>query len=705
MKQPEKILKEVYGYDQFRPLQREVIEHALSGQDSVVIMPTGGGKSVCFQIPALLFDKVTLVISPLISLMKDQVEALHANGVKAAFFNSSQSDFEKRMIIEECMENKIKLLYISPETLVHAFEHWLNKIPVSLVAIDEAHCVSTWGHDFRPEYGQIKALRKHYKNVPFMALTATADKTTRKDIAQQLGLVNEQLFLSSFNRPNLSLAVRSQIPKKKKEQEILTFIRERGDEAGIIYCLSRKETEKWSTFLNDNGIQSRFYHAGLDAATRNAVQDGFIHDNCKIICATIAFGMGIDKSNVRWVIHNNLPKNIEGYYQEIGRAGRDGLPSDTVLYYNYRDVVLLNDFITDSDLKTTYQEKIKRILNYAEATSCRRNILLSYFGEFNEAPCNNCDVCENPPQIINGKVIAQKALSAIARTNEEVGANMLVNILRGAKTMDLFDRGYEKLKTYGAGKDDSFANWQQYINQLINLGLIEIAYDDHLKLKITPLGDEVLRTDKPLKLVKPEKRSKTKAKTVQSKSKASGSPNENIVEAIKAWRKEIARENKVPAYVIFHDATLNDIAAKQPSTEAELRDIQGMGTVKIERFGQIVLEIVANEKARRPAKSAQKKSTLDETLELYAQGKDVEEICAARNLSPTTVFGHLCKLYEEGYTIDLHKYVSEYEINQVKAARQQLKGTNQLKPIYEQLNQTMDYQKIALALTILSGYH
>lgn len=704
MKNPNNILKEVFGYDNFRPLQQEIIEHTLSGQDSVVIMPTGGGKSVCFQIPALIFDKVTIVISPLISLMRDQVEALKSNGVAAAYFNSSQSDFEKRMIIEDCRTNKLKLLYLSPETLVHAFDSWLQDIPVSFVAVDEAHCVSMWGHDFRPEYAQLKSFRNHYKNVPFMALTATADKITRKDISDQLGMKNPELFLSSFNRSNLSLAVRPQVPAKQKEKEVLQFIGERKQESGIIYCLSRKETEKWSALLNSNGLNARHYHAGMTSESREIVQDGFINDQFTIICATIAFGMGIDKSNVRWIIHNNLPKNIEGYYQEIGRAGRDGLPSDTVLFYNYRDVILLNDFVQESAFKETYLEKIRRMIQYAEATSCRRNILLSYFGEYNDVPCQNCDVCQNPPAFLAGKVIAQMAISGILRTQENVGITMLINLLRGAKTGELFEKKYHLIKTYGVGNKHSYAEWQHYINQLINLGFIEIAYDDHLKLKVTTEGQSIIKNEKKLQLTRlviPEKKKK-KEKASGSDKKTASKTDSSLFETLRAYRKEIATQNKVPAYVIFHDATLNDIATTKPKNEYELLAIQGMGKLKLERFGADLLALIAQ---HNTAKTTSKLSTTLQTFSLYEQGLSLEDIAKERDLSANTILGHLCKLYEENHPVDLNKYITEYEVNKIRASRKKLKNTNQLKPIFEDLNGELDFQKIAVGLTILSKYH
>ena len=694
---PEKILQDYFGYKSFRPLQREIIEHALSGQDALVIMPTGGGKSICFQIPSLIFKDLTLVVSPLISLMKDQVDTLQANGIKAAFYNSSLSEFEKSQLIESCFSKEIRLLYISPESLLLALKTWLRKLEISLLVVDEAHCVSMWGHDFRPEYQQIHLLREVFPSAPMMAVTATADKITRRDIAEKLGLRNQQLFLASFQRPNLQLNVRSQVPKPKKEKEILSFIHERAGESGIYYCLSRKETEEWSAFFNQHGIQAKYYHAGMSASERDAVQDGFIRDEFTVICATIAFGMGIDKSNVRWIIHNNLPKNVEGYYQEIGRAGRDGLPSDTVLYYNYRDVVLLNDFVKDSEFKTVYQEKIKRMLYYAEASTCRRNIVLSYFGETATQNCGNCDNCLNPPELFDGTVIAQKALSAVSRVQESVGINLLINVLRGADTLEIHEKNLHLVKTYGVGREHSFAEWQHFINQLINHGVLEIAYDDYLRLKLTPLSTEVLKGQQKISLAAYKERVTEKQKEPKQKA---GSADESLLGALKEWRKQIAAQNRVPAYVIFHDSTLTEIAARLPQNSKELLEVQGMGQTKFERFGEAILELVKST-ASTPKK--EKGSTFELTYALYEQGLTVEEMAAARNLNENTIYGHLARLYEEGKPVNLHKYVSEFEVNRVKEVRKKLNQTNQLKPIFEALNGELDYRKIGLALSILAG--
>lgn len=704
MQTSDNILKEQFGYHQFRPLQREIIEHVISGQDALVIMPTGGGKSICFQIPALMKEHVTLVISPLISLMKDQVDTLKSNGVNAAYYNSSISEYDKANIIESAFNGQLKLLYISPESLVVAFQSWLRKLTLSLLVIDEAHCVSMWGHDFRPEYAQIDQIRNYFAHVPAMAVTATADKVTRKDISSKLGLKNPQIFLASFARPNLSLAVRAQISKSKKESEIIRFIKSRPGASGIYYCLSRKETESWSALFNAAGISSKFYHAGMPSGDRDAVQDAFIKDDVQVICATIAFGMGIDKSNVRWIIHNNLPKNIEGYYQEIGRAGRDGLPADTVLYYNYRDVVLLKDFVEDSDFKEVYHEKIKRMLHYAEASSCRRNMILSYFGEASHEPCGNCDNCLSPAPLIDATIIAQKALSAVSRCGESIGINLLIGVLRGAKTAEVFDRKLDIIKTYGAGKEFSFNAWQYYVNQLVNLGYLEIAYDDHMNLKLTPSSEVVLKQGGKVELAEfTEKELKT---TTRQPENQVIEVDMQLLEELKNWRREKAKISGVPAYVILHDSTLQELAARRPHQLGELAEISGMGKVKIDRLGDEIIELTKKYPEGNAVFSTrqkiEKKSTYEMTLDLYKQGLDAEQIAKVRHVATETILGHFAKLYENGESIDLNKYVTEFEVNRVKEARRKLNQTMHLKPIFDELDGEVDYRKIGLALSILS---
>ncbi|UKN02439.1 DNA helicase RecQ [Paracrocinitomix mangrovi] len=694
MIRPVEILKSVFGYDSFRQNQEEIIEHALADQDALVIMPTGGGKSICFQIPAIIKPNLTLVISPLISLMKDQVESIRANGVDVAYYNSSMTDSQRLEVRRNAVENKIKLLYLSPETLISSID-WIKQLKIDMIAVDEAHCVSMWGHDFRPEYQQIGELRKHFKNKPMLAFTATADKITRKDISEKLSLQNPTVFISSFDRPNLSLAVRSQVPKKDKQKEVVNFIKSRGVESGIIYCLSRKETEEWSNYLNSRGISSRYYHAGMPAAERDAVQEGFINDSYDVICATIAFGMGIDKSNVRWVIHNNLPKNIEGFYQEIGRAGRDGMPSETILYFNYRDVVLQKDFVKESDIKEVYHEKINRMLQYAESSSCRRRILLAYFGEHLTEDCGNCDICDSPPIFIDGTVIAQKALSAASRTNQSVGINLLVNVLRGAQTMDIFEQNLHQIKTYGAGKEYSFKQWQHFINQLINLGAFEIAYDDNMKLKVTSLGDAILKGNQEIKLPQYEEKDLTSGKKKKSSNKQA---DDDVVTALKLWRKEKAAENKVPAYVILHDNSVDEIAKFLPADLEALQNIQGLGKVKIQRFGAEIISIVQE-------KGNKKISTYQKTLNLYRSGLKLDQIAEARNLSSTTILNHLIKLYEEGKRINLYDFITEFEIQQVKTVRTKLSNTYQLKPIHDELKGELPYEKISVAIAILDGHH
>lgn len=404
-------LKKYFGYTSFRPHQEEIVQYALSGRDCLVLIPTGGGKSICYQLPALLMKGVTIVISPLISLMKDQVDALRAAGLPAAALNSSLSEDESMNVVRDCLNARVKLLYMSPENALARAQYLLRDIEISLFAIDEAHCVSQWGHDFRPDYMQLRRLREEFPDVPMMALTATADKVTRLDILKQLNLRNPKVFISSFDRPNLSLSVVQGLAKKSKDKMILAFIREHKNQSGIIYCLSRKLVESTSKLLSENGISCLPYHAGLTVEMRTQVQESFIHDSVQVICATVAFGMGIDKSNIRWIIHYNLPKSIENFYQEIGRAGRDGLPADTLLFYTYGDVIQLSNFARESGQASINLERLHRMQEYAEAVVCRRRILLNYFGELSSENCHNCDICNNPPQAFDGTVFAQKALA------------------------------------------------------------------------------------------------------------------------------------------------------------------------------------------------------------------------------------------------------------------------------------------------------
>jgi ATP-dependent DNA helicase RecQ len=544
-------------------------------------MPTGGGKSICYQLPALIKTGITIVVSPLIALMKDQVESLKANGIAAEFINSSLSALEERAIITRCISNEIKLLYLSPEKILSLADNFLKQLPLALFAIDEAHCISQWGHDFRPEYNQLKTLRTLFPAVPVIALTATADKVTRKDIIKQLELKEPRIFIASFDRPNLNLIVRSNIKESQKYHEIIEFISSRRDESGIIYCLSRKGTETICSILTAAGIQSAYYHAGMDAASRNKVQEAFIFDNIKIICATIASGMGIDKSNVRWVIHFNLPKNIEGYYQEIGRSGRDGVAAQALLYYNIKDLIMLNKFAAESGQSELNLEKLKRMQQFAEAKVCRRKILLSYFGENFDRNCNNCDVCKNPPKYFDGTIIAQKAISALLRSHESVNINMLIDILRGSMNAELIAKGFDKLKTHGAGREFSAAIWQRYILQLMQIGIFEMAYDEGFILKVSDFGKKVINSNLKIDLVEhmqmPVQNEKKKAERITNNDSA-------LFESLRQLRKQIAAREGFPPYIIFTDATLLEMADKKPKNKFEMMQINGVSHTKYLRY-------------------------------------------------------------------------------------------------------------------------
>ncbi|REG87085.1 DNA helicase RecQ [Algoriphagus antarcticus] len=698
-KTPQTLLKDVFGYDEFRPLQQEIIDRTLAGKDSFVLMPTGGGKSMCFQIPALCFNGITIVVSPLISLMKDQVQALQANGIQADFFNSSISPQAENDVITRAKNGQIKLLYLSPEKLISVSNTWLRDLNIKLVAIDEAHCVSMWGHDFRPEYTQLKAFRNSLPEVPFMALTATADKSARADIEMQLGLKDSKLFISSFDRKNLSIEVRGQVPKNKKLQEIAQFVKRKKNESGIIYCLSRKNTEEVADYLKADGHSVAFYHAGMNPEERERVQTAFIHDDTKIIVATIAFGMGIDKSNVRWVIHYNLPKNLEGYYQEIGRAGRDGLPSETRLYYNMSDFVLYSQFADDGANSAMQKDKLSRMLQFAEAKSCRRKILLSYFGEHLTKDCGNCDVCANPPKDFDGTLLAQKALSGIARMKEKEGITMLINVLRGSNNAEVHAGGYSQLKTYGVGKDVSFIDWRDYIIQLANQGLIEIMYSEGSALKISPIGWKVLKGEQRIKLtlpVVPEEKNKMRPNAMKMADEED--VNTDLFTALKQLRYSISQEENFPAYLIFSDKSLKGMAVDMPVTENQFLAISGVGMNKMEKYGEEFMRVIRKfSSSPKPKKTP----TTLETFVLYKEGLNPAEIAAKRDLQITTVYSHLSQLYTEGKGVELEKLVEKAVVDKVRVAFNELDREIALKPIFEKLNEEVSYGEIRMSLTLI----
>ncbi len=743
-------LKKYFGYDSFRPMQADIVQTVYDRRDCLVLMPTGGGKSICYQIPAVTTEGVTVVISPLISLMKDQVEALKANGIAAAFINSSQSYTESQIIENQLFEGKLKLIYVSPEKAVsQGFLPLLKNLNINLIAVDEAHCISAWGHDFRPEYAQLGFLKQQLPHIPIIALTATADKLTRKDILEKLNLQDPSVFVSSFDRPNLSLEVR---PGQKRMEQILEFVKSRPKQVGIIYCLSRKSTEEVAVKLLSSNIKAAAYHAQMSPKDRSRVQEDFQNDKVQVVCATVAFGMGIDKSNVRWVIHFNLPKNIESYYQEIGRAGRDGAPADTVLFYSFADVNAYRSMFSEEDSRNQeiQNAKLDRMLQYADAQICRRRILLNYFSDNLNENCGNCDICNAPPQYIDGTTMTQMALSAVARTNEQVNMGLLVDILRGSSKYEVLEKGYDKIKTYGVGRNVPFTEWQSYIWQVIQLGYLEIAYEDKHKLRMTASAKEVLFNAQKVQLFRPlsiKERQEIERKAKEQKAKAEVSTprlrvKNLLFDYLREFRRMLAVEKGMPPYIVFSDATLGEMAAAVPRNEYEMRQISGIGEQKWLQYGQDFLDKIeqflvenpdfiesgavsqtvepppkpvqprpatpANEVKEVVKKAIEKaEQTIKEpktptqliSYNFFKAGMSIEDIAEQRFLSPTTILSHLVQLYETGETeIDIFQFVSLEEIQLITEGVSFLPEPLKLREVYEFFGEEFSYGKIRFAL-------
>ena len=687
-------LKQYFGYDGFRPLQEEIIRSVLGGDDALVIMPTGGGKSICFQIPALLFPGTTLVISPLIALMKDQVDGLQANGIAAAYYNSSQQVEEQQDILEQVRSGGLRLLYVAPESLSFLAEVLVEQY-ISCIAVDEAHCISSWGHDFRPSYQRLGFLKSQLPSTPIIALTATADKATRQDILDQLSIPHARRFVSSFDRPNIDLDVRPGLDRMKQITQILT---QNSEESGIIYCLSRKATEEVAGKLSAQGFDCAAYHAGLSFEDRSRVQEDFVNDRIKIVCATVAFGMGIDKSNVRFVIHYNMPKNIEGYYQEIGRGGRDGLEAQAILFHSFADVIQLRKFTEGATNEEVQLAKLDRMQQFAEATSCRRKILLSYFGEELAKDCGRCDVCRNPPEFIDGTILAQKALSTVYRAKEQEAIGAVVDVLRGARNAHVLSRGLNLLKTYGIGAQTSWFDWQQYIVQMVNQGLLAIAFHKNNALELTPLARQVLFEGMRVKLTVPQRREVGK-KATSTKKASTAKGKAGLFEHLRKFRAALAKERSLPPYLIFNDASLKEMEKYAPRTEAAMLEISGVGARKMEVYGELFLTEI---NAYLNQKSGSTSNTALKSYELFAQGISVEEIAEQRSLKPVTVISHLCKCYLDGKPVNLHQFISADELAQIKAQKALLGDPQELKPYYEALNEQIPYERIRIALTLLS---
>jgi ATP-dependent DNA helicase RecQ len=594
-------LAEVFGYREFRPHQRETVAHVAAGGDAFVLMPTGGGKSLCFQIPALHREGTAIVVSPLISLMKDQVDALRANGVAAACLNSSLSSETASAVMRDLRSGALDLLYVAPERLMlDGFLSLLRTLPISLFAIDEAHCVSQWGHDFRPEYVQLGEVRGLFPGIPLIALTATADDQTRDDVRDRLHLLEAPIFSAGFDRPNIRYTV---VEKRSAPAQLERFVLDRPGDSGIVYCLSRKRVEEVAKRLRAAGVKAAAYHAGLPAERRTSVQDRFLRDDVHVVVATVAFGMGIDKPDVRFVVHYDMPKNIEGYYQETGRAGRDGLPAEALCLFGLQDAVLCRSLIEGGNNPEQVRielHKLSAMIAFAEATTCRRRVLLGYFGEHRGEDCGNCDVCLDPPQLYDATIDAQKALSAIVRTEQRFGAGHVIDVLRGHDTEKVRQWGHDQLSVFGIGEDLSRDEWTSVIRQLIHHGYLRQDIAAYSALKLQSSARRVLRGEVQLAFARPRanaalegKRGKRGRRSVALDTAVGGAVDEGLFERLRELRHALAAEQQVPAYVVFGDRSLADMAARKPSTRDEFLDCHGVGAAKLERYGEAFLEVIA----------------------------------------------------------------------------------------------------------------
>jgi ATP-dependent DNA helicase RecQ len=708
---PLQALQKYFGYSAFRHSQETIIQQVLNKKDVMVLMPTGGGKSLCYQLPSVLLNGLTVVISPLIALMKDQVDSLNVNGIPAAYLNSSQSADEQRDIAIQLKNNQIRLLYIAPERLFGKDDRlmvFLKTLNVVQIAIDEAHCISQWGHDFRPEYLMLAGLKNEFPYVPVIALTATADKLTQKDILEKLNLHQPQVFISSFNRENITYRVHA---KQNSFGQLLHFLSQRKDDSGIIYCLSRKSTEALAADLKDEGYAAEAYHAGLSNEMKARNQEAFLKDEVKIMVATIAFGMGINKSNVRFVVHVDLPKNIEGYYQETGRAGRDGLPSDALLLYSPGDAVKLKSFAmvdNNAEQSAIMLKKLDDMVSYCQLHACRRQYLMQYFDEPFPDNCGSCDYCLSEFTKFDGTLIAQKALSAVARLKERFGSTYVVDFLRGSKSVKIREE-HKELKTYGAGADISRPDWIRYFNELVARGYLRVSDDGYHILKLTPKSDAVLKGIEKVELIA--------AQVFEEAEQEEITFDTDFMHLLRMQRQEIAMRENLPAYIILSDATLLEIATYLPQNMDELHLISGFGDVKLARYGRDFLKVInayskehgliskmdqkAKKRERKPkAKTARVSDTFNVTYKLYKEGKTIAEIAAERGLSLTTIEGHLSNFIQSG-ELDIAEFVIADKIPVIQSAVESY-GNEKLSPLKEILGDNYSYGEIKAVIAWLN---